>query len=214
MISTDHADILSSSTPYQAAIPADFFPTSHIRPNKNFLKGYKPASFCAVMETAAGTISPHKNRLRYVDLLAYTQAIAETTAVWFDSQKLDGRTTAAARFFYVRTTPSRASSYGRALAGASSDAQVSYRACLSTRSTACPPHLTVDGRPPSSIGGRVMRQSTHAQTGLDVSKLIQDITRDAIKRAAVARTYADALDITGAALLAVAFLAKSGVQHG
>lgn len=59
-----------------------------------------------------------------------------------------------------------------------------------------------------------MRQSTHAQTGLDVSKLIQDITRDAIKRAAVARTYADALDITGAALLAVAFLAKSGVQHG
>jgi hypothetical protein len=30
----------------------------------------------------------------------------------------------------------------------------------------------------------------------------------------MARTYIDALDITGAALMTVAYLAKSGVQHG
>jgi len=44
--------------------------------------------------------------------------------------------------------------------------------------------------------------------------LIDQITRDALRRAALAPTYMQALDITGAALIAVAMVAKTGVHHG
>lgn len=46
------------------------------------------------------------------------------------------------------------------------------------------------------------------------SSLIDQITRDAIRRASMAPTYMEALDITGAALIAVAYLAKAEVRHG
>lgn len=59
-----------------------------------------------------------------------------------------------------------------------------------------------------------MLKHSHAHSGLDVSKLIQEISRDAIKRAAHARTHREALDIAGAALLAISYLAKNGVRHG
>lgn len=54
----------------------------------------------------------------------------------------------------------------------------------------------------------------HAQTRPTPSSLIDQITRDAIRRASMAPTYMEALDITGAALIAVAYLAKTGVNHG
>ncbi|WP_176080811.1 hypothetical protein [Paraburkholderia tropica] len=44
--------------------------------------------------------------------------------------------------------------------------------------------------------------------------LISEITRDALRRAAMAPTYMDALDITGAALLAVAAVTRMGESRG
>jgi hypothetical protein len=45
--------------------------------------------------------------------------------------------------------------------------------------------------------------------------LIDQITQDALRRAVMAPTYMEALDITGAALLEVAYLAKvAGASHG
>jgi hypothetical protein len=49
-------------------------------------------------------------------------------------------------------------------------------------------------------------QSTH--------QLIEQITKDALRNAALAPTYQQSLDITGAALLAVAMLAKMEARHG
>ncbi|WP_088503049.1 hypothetical protein [Burkholderia ubonensis] len=54
-----------------------------------------------------------------------------------------------------------------------------------------------------------MRQSTHAQ-----SHLIQSIVRAALRDAATANTYQDALDATGAALAAIAALVRAEVRHG
>lgn len=49
-------------------------------------------------------------------------------------------------------------------------------------------------------------QSTH--------QLIEQITKDALRNAALAPTYMQALDVTGAALIAIAMLAKMGASHG
>ncbi|MEM5419644.1 hypothetical protein [Paraburkholderia ferrariae] len=43
--------------------------------------------------------------------------------------------------------------------------------------------------------------------------LIGEITRDALRRAALAPTYMEALDITGAALIAVAMVSRMEVHH-
>jgi hypothetical protein len=50
-------------------------------------------------------------------------------------------------------------------------------------------------------------------TGATPGILIDQITRDALRRASMAPTYMEALDITGAALIAVAYLVKAGVKH-
>lgn len=79
-------------------------------------------------------------------------------------------------------------------------------------------------RPPTSFGterrastqakgSRVMRQSTYAHTGQQ-SHLIQSIVRAALRNAATANTYQDALDATGAALAAIAALVRAEVRHG
>lgn len=44
----------------------------------------------------------------------------------------------------------------------------------------------------------------------DVHILVDEITRDAMRRAALAPTYMESLDITGAALLAVAAVVRIG----
>lgn len=48
-------------------------------------------------------------------------------------------------------------------------------------------------------------QSTH--------QLIEQITQDALRSAALAPTYMHALDVTGAALIAIAMLAKMEARH-
>ncbi|RQN41002.1 hypothetical protein [Paraburkholderia tropica] len=58
-----------------------------------------------------------------------------------------------------------------------------------------------------------MRQLTHANSG-QAPSLIQSIVRDALRVAATADTYQSALDATGAALVAIAALARAEVRHG
>jgi hypothetical protein len=57
-----------------------------------------------------------------------------------------------------------------------------------------------------------MRQATHARSGQ--SPLILSIVREALRAAATADTYQDALDATGDALLRVAELAQGEARHG
>lgn len=45
-------------------------------------------------------------------------------------------------------------------------------------------------------------------------QLVDQITRDALRNAALAPTYMQALDITGAALIAVAMVVRMGGHHG
>lgn len=65
----------------------------------------------------------------------------------------------------------------------------------------------------ANVGGRILRQLTHAHTGPQ-SHLIQSIVRAALRDAATASTYQDALDATGAALAAIAALVRAEVRHG
>ncbi|WP_321921665.1 hypothetical protein [Burkholderia sp. BCC1998] len=44
--------------------------------------------------------------------------------------------------------------------------------------------------------------------------LIDQITRDALRNAALAHTYQESLDITGAALVAIAMLVRMEARHG
>lgn len=53
---------------------------------------------------------------------------------------------------------------------------------------------------------------SRARTEPIPGNLIDQITRDALRRASMAPTYMEALDITGAALIAVAYLAKTDRQ--
>ncbi|CAE6865539.1 hypothetical protein R69658_07840 [Paraburkholderia aspalathi] len=57
-----------------------------------------------------------------------------------------------------------------------------------------------------------MRQSTHAHTGQN-SPLIESIIRNALREAATADTYQSALDVTGAAPVAIAALVRAEVRH-
>ncbi|WP_162999464.1 hypothetical protein [Burkholderia sp. Nafp2/4-1b] len=57
-----------------------------------------------------------------------------------------------------------------------------------------------------------MRQHTHVLIGKQ-SHLIQSIVRAALRDAATANTYQDALDTTGAALAAIAALVRAEVRH-
>ncbi|WP_244744768.1 hypothetical protein [Paraburkholderia terricola] len=58
-----------------------------------------------------------------------------------------------------------------------------------------------------------MRQPTHAHSGQNTA-LIQSIIRDALRAAAIANTYQSALDVTGAALLAISALVRAEVRNG
>jgi hypothetical protein len=55
--------------------------------------------------------------------------------------------------------------------------------------------------------------STNRTPGKHAHALIDEITQDAIRRAAMAPTYMAALDITGVALIEVAMIAKMEIQH-
>jgi hypothetical protein len=58
-----------------------------------------------------------------------------------------------------------------------------------------------------------MRSATPARPQ-SKHQLIEQITKDALRNAALAPTYMAALDITGAALIAVAMLAKMEDRRG
>lgn len=65
-----------------------------------------------------------------------------------------------------------------------------------------------------NVGGRNMRPvSPLAHTGQNFS-FIQSITRDALRAAATADAYQSAIDVTGAALVAVSALVRGEVRHG
>lgn len=64
-----------------------------------------------------------------------------------------------------------------------------------------------------NVGGRAMRQFTHAHTRQNPA-LILSIVRDALRAAATADTYQSALDATGAALVAISALVRAEVRHG
>ncbi|WP_148662191.1 hypothetical protein [Paraburkholderia phytofirmans] len=154
------------------------------------------------MLNVAGTCKPLVAR--------YTERAAETTAHRFDSREFDGRATATVRFFYVRM-PLHASSSGWVLGRASSDAQVSYRACLSTGSMTCPPRLTAGGRSLSkSIGGRLMRR---IPTRPEQSQNLNQIINRALRDAAVEPTPNGAIDVLGGALIVIAELARSEARY-
>ncbi|WP_204375696.1 hypothetical protein, partial [Burkholderia pseudomallei] len=118
------------------------------------------------------------------------------------------------RAAFLCVPPSRAFFYGRALVGTAFAVPVSSVAGVPTLPM-CPPTpvwnrdagLNVNRR------GRTMRQSTHAHTGQSFP-LIQSIVRAALRDAATADTYQDALDATGAALAAIAALVRAEVRHG
>ncbi|MDR6446050.1 hypothetical protein J2794_002145 [Paraburkholderia terricola] len=58
-----------------------------------------------------------------------------------------------------------------------------------------------------------MRQPTHAHSGQN-TPLIQSIIREALRAAATANTYQSALDVTGAALIAISTLVRAEVRNG
>jgi hypothetical protein len=57
-----------------------------------------------------------------------------------------------------------------------------------------------------------MRPAFHAHPQ-STHQLIEQITKDALRNAALAPTYMQALDVTGAALIAIAMLAKMEARH-
>ncbi len=88
------------------------------------------------------------------------------------------------------------------------------RSGLQTLLSARPPQLQWGaGFRNDNVGGRILRQFTHAHTGHQ-SHLIQSIIRAALRDAATADTYQSALDATGAALVAIAALVRAEVRHG
>jgi hypothetical protein len=58
-----------------------------------------------------------------------------------------------------------------------------------------------------------MQTAVPANRPHNAQVLVDQITRDALRNAALAPTYMAALDITGAALIAVAMVVRSGVSH-
>ena len=143
----------------------------------------------------------------------YPAGVAQTNATGFGSPTCNRRTTAVRRYFFVRT-PLRASICGWALAGRASALPVSYCAGLPTLPCARPPHLEVGSGLNPAIGGRTMlRQSPLAHTGQN-SSLIQLIISDALRAAATVDTYQSALDVTGAALVAISALVRAEVRNG
>lgn len=155
---------------------------------------------------------PALYRFAHRDDTQYPVLVADTKANGFRSPTVPRRTTAAVRFFYVRV-PSRALTInGWAAVGRLRPAGSLGR--RSANPAVCPPTPFRSGERVQPVqGGRAMRQSTHAHIGQQ-SHVIHSIVRAALRDAATANTYQDALDATGAALAAIAALVRAEVRHG
>jgi hypothetical protein len=146
--------------------------------------------------------------LTKVNPALYPCLVLETTGTGFDSLNSHRRTTATRRYFFVRLP--LCAFNGRTLAGKPSGLPVSDDAGLSTLSCVRPPHLTVgSGIKTAVIGGRIMRQFSHAHIGQSQLQIIRAALRDA----ELAPTVFDALDVTGDALRRLADIAKTEANH-
>lgn len=141
----------------------------------------------------------------------HTRYVSETTDIGFGDLFNARRTTAAVRFFNVRF-PLHTLFYGWAEVGRSSDLPVASIAGSPTLLRARPPHLAMR-RGPSMKWRPLMRANTPVRPEQSQSQ-IHKIIREALRAAALAPTYQDALDLTGAALRAVADLSRAEVSHG
>ena len=169
----------------------------------------KPPFISAARE--ACTLRIRKYLFTDVNRCAYTSIVTETTATEFGDSIIDRRTTAAARFFYVRTPLRAITINGRAWAGRPSGLPVSYRAGSPTPFSARSPYLAIEsGSHITSIGGRTMLRHIPARLEQPLSPL--EIIQAALRAAALAPTVFDALDVTGDALRRLAELARDEVQ--
>ncbi|WP_186170067.1 hypothetical protein [Burkholderia gladioli] len=142
----------------------------------------------------------------------YPVGVAETAAARDLQPGKCRRTAANERLFYVRV-PLHAFFNGWAMVGRLRPAGADVPVCKPCYSPAHPNLQWGAGFRNANVGGRILRQSTHAHTGQQ-SHLIQSIVRAALRDAATASTYQDALDVTGTALAAIAALVRAEVRHG
>ena len=96
------------------------------------------------------------------DRFRYTRNVSETTDAGFSS--LNNRSAQPRRAVFLCVSPLRASFYGWAWVGASSDAPVPSVAGLLTPPCARPPHLAVDGGPSIKPKEPAMRASAPARS--------------------------------------------------
>ncbi|HDV6325783.1 TPA: hypothetical protein RJR39_001831 [Burkholderia cenocepacia] len=150
--------------------------------------------------------------LHIATVLQYPVGVAETAAARDLQPGKCRRTAANERLFYVRV-PLHAFFNGWAMVGRLRPAGADVPVCKPCYSPAHPNLQWGAGFRNANVGGRILRQSTHARTGQQ-SHLIQSIVRAALRDAATASTYQDALDATGAALAAIAALVRAEVRHG
>ncbi|QTO49937.1 MULTISPECIES: hypothetical protein [Burkholderia cepacia complex] len=142
--------------------------------------------------------------------------VAETTAARasrLDMQKADYRLPAV---FFRPCAFARLLQWRALAEGTPSGVPVSFCAGPRTPKPCACHHrfaAVMAGFETAAKGGRILRQSTHAHTGQQ-SDVIQSIVRAALRDAAIASTYQDALDATGAALAAIAALVRAEVRHG
>lgn len=145
----------------------------------------------------------------------YPVRVAETAASGRGNPLSQRRTTARAVFFrafaFARLLPWRALVNGPASAGPLSFVSGFPPQKPCARHPSCGNESA--GLSIAHKGGRFMRQSTHAHTGKPFP-IIESIVRAALRNAATADTYQEALDATGAALAAIAALVRAEVQHG
>ncbi|WP_175111835.1 hypothetical protein [Paraburkholderia solisilvae] len=148
---------------------------------------------------------PRKIGLYEVNPSAYTSFVPETTGNLDWRPERNRRTTAAERFFYVRT-PARALFNGRALAGEPSGSPVSYSPVRQPRHVPGHPNWRWEPGCSTRIGGRTMLRQATARPGQPES--LSTIVREALRTAALAPDLAAALDVAGAALIDIAQLAR------
>lgn len=157
---------------------------------------------------------PFLSRFAHRDCTQYPVGVAETAAIraWNpDMQEADDRRSAVflRPYAFARLQDQWVGHGGDGFGRAG----FLLRRC--SNPVMCPPTSFGTERRASTPakGGRILRQPTHAHTGQQ-SDVIQSIVRAALRDAAIASTYQDALDATGAALAAIAALVRAEVRHG
>lgn len=150
----------------------------------------------------------------------YSELVAETAATGFGD--LDHVSAQPRHAVFLCAMPCRASFYGWAWAGRPSGLPGAYVTGSPTSPCARPPHLAMGSGITAHVRGRSMKHHAPVRSERKQSQ-IQQIARLALRNAALANTYQDALDVTGAALRAVAELSaernavlstQSEVRHG